>query len=107
MAHDRPWAVELLPRRLRSLLRGQSFKGAKYRQEPAVLILQDQFREGISQDYGDKILAGVLAVAAIAIFTDLGLRLLVRRSQRYRQGRTRQLRGTSCAAWTTSTPRRR
>jgi osmoprotectant transport system permease protein len=43
-------------------------------------------REGISQDYGDKILAGVIAVAAIAIFTDLSLRVLVSRSQRYRQG---------------------
>jgi osmoprotectant transport system permease protein len=43
-------------------------------------------REGISQDYGEKIVAGVIAVAAIAVFTDLSLRVLVRRSQRYRQG---------------------
>jgi osmoprotectant transport system permease protein len=41
-------------------------------------------REGISQDYGDKILAGAIAVAAIAILTEMGLRGLVRRSQRYR-----------------------
>jgi osmoprotectant transport system permease protein len=41
-------------------------------------------REGISQDYGDKIIAGVIAVAAIAIAVEQGLRAAVRRSQRYR-----------------------
>ena len=45
-------------------------------------------REGISQDYGDKIIAGVIAVTVIAIFTEQGLRALVRVSQRYRQGQT-------------------
>jgi osmoprotectant transport system permease protein len=45
-------------------------------------------REGISQDYGDKIIAGVIAVTLIAIFTEQGLRVLVRASQRYRQGQT-------------------
>jgi osmoprotectant transport system permease protein len=35
-------------------------------------------REGISQDYGDKILAGVIAVAAIAILCDQGLAALAR-----------------------------
>jgi osmoprotectant transport system permease protein len=41
-------------------------------------------REGISQDYGDKILAGVIAVSALAILAEMGLRFLVRMSQRYR-----------------------
>jgi osmoprotectant transport system permease protein len=41
-------------------------------------------REGISQDYSDKILAGAIAVAAIAILTEMGLRGVVRWSQRYR-----------------------
>jgi osmoprotectant transport system permease protein len=45
-------------------------------------------REGISQDYGDKILAGVIAVTVIAIVTEQGLRALVRASQRYRQPST-------------------
>ena len=45
-------------------------------------------REGIGQDYGDKIIAGVIAVTVIAIFTEQGLRALVRVSQRYRQGQT-------------------
>jgi osmoprotectant transport system permease protein len=45
-------------------------------------------REGISQDYGDKIIAGVIAVTVIAIFTEQGLRALVRVSQRYRPGQT-------------------
>jgi osmoprotectant transport system permease protein len=35
-------------------------------------------REGISQDYGDKIIAGVIAVAAIAIACEQGLRALSR-----------------------------
>jgi osmoprotectant transport system permease protein len=43
-------------------------------------------REGISQDHGDKILAGVIAVSAIAIITEQGLRALVRFSQRHLQG---------------------
>lgn len=43
-------------------------------------------REGISQDYGDKIVAGVLAVSAIAIGAEAGLRVLTRWSQRYRRG---------------------
>ncbi len=41
-------------------------------------------REGIAQDYSDKILAGVIAVSAIAILTETGLRVLTRWSQRYR-----------------------
>jgi osmoprotectant transport system permease protein len=41
-------------------------------------------REGISQDYNDKILAGAIAVAAIAVVAEMGLRGLVRWSQRYR-----------------------
>lgn len=41
-------------------------------------------REGISQDYGDKIIAGVLAVALIAITAEQLLRALVRRSERYK-----------------------
>ncbi len=45
-------------------------------------------REGISQDYGDKIMAGVIAVTLIAIVTEQGLRALVRASQKYRQGQT-------------------
>ena len=40
-------------------------------------------REGISQDYGAKIMAGVIAVSAIAIIAEQLLRALVRRSQRY------------------------
>jgi osmoprotectant transport system permease protein len=40
-------------------------------------------REGISQDYDDKILAGVLAVSLIAIVTEQGLRWLTRLSQRH------------------------
>jgi osmoprotectant transport system permease protein len=43
-------------------------------------------REGIAQDYGDKIVAGVIAVSVIAILAEQGLRALIRRSQRYRQG---------------------
>jgi osmoprotectant transport system permease protein len=39
-------------------------------------------REGISQDYGDKILAGVIAVALIAILCDQGLAALARASRR-------------------------
>jgi osmoprotectant transport system permease protein len=42
-------------------------------------------REGIAQDYGDKILAGVAAVACLAILAEMGLRALVRYSQRYRK----------------------
>lgn len=42
-------------------------------------------REGISQDYGEKILAAVIAVAIIAITVDQGLRWLIWRSQRYRR----------------------
>jgi osmoprotectant transport system permease protein len=41
-------------------------------------------REGISQDFGAKILAGVIAVALIAIAADQVLRGLVRWTQRYR-----------------------
>jgi osmoprotectant transport system permease protein len=41
-------------------------------------------REGISQDYGDKILAGVLAVSVIAIGAEQGLRALARASERYK-----------------------
>lgn len=41
-------------------------------------------REGISQDFGDKIMAGVIAVALIAIVAEQGLRALTRWSQRYR-----------------------
>jgi osmoprotectant transport system permease protein len=44
-------------------------------------------REGISQDYGEKIMAGVIAVSAIAILAEQGLRALTRLSQRYRQER--------------------
>jgi osmoprotectant transport system permease protein len=43
-------------------------------------------REGISQDYGDKIVAGAIAVSAIAILTEQGLRALTRWSERYKQG---------------------
>ena len=43
-------------------------------------------REGISQDYGDKILAGVIAVSLIAIIAEQGLRALTRYAQRYRGG---------------------
>jgi osmoprotectant transport system permease protein len=39
-------------------------------------------REGISQDYGDKILAGVIAVALVAITFDQGLSALARASRR-------------------------
>jgi osmoprotectant transport system permease protein len=42
-------------------------------------------REGISQDYGDKIWAGVIAVSALAILIEVGLRVLGRASQRYRR----------------------
>ncbi len=42
-------------------------------------------REGISQDYGEKILAAVIAVAVIAITADQGLRWLIWRSERYRR----------------------
>lgn len=42
-------------------------------------------REGISQDYGEKILAAVIAVAAIAIMVDQGLRWLIWRAERYRR----------------------
>src|SRR5450759_1906030 len=42
-------------------------------------------REGISQDYGDKILAGVIAVSLIAIIAEQGLRALTRLSERYKQ----------------------
>ncbi len=45
-------------------------------------------REGISQDYGDKIMAGVIAVSLIAILSEQGLRALTRFSQRYRQGQS-------------------
>jgi osmoprotectant transport system permease protein len=41
-------------------------------------------REGISQDYGAKIMAGVIAVAALAIITEQLLRVLTRRSERHR-----------------------
>jgi ABC-type proline/glycine betaine transport system permease subunit len=43
-------------------------------------------REGISQDFSDKIMAGVIAVSVIAIAAELGLRGLTRWSQRYRRG---------------------
>jgi osmoprotectant transport system permease protein len=39
-------------------------------------------REGISQDYGDKILAGVIAVALVAITFDQGLSALARAARR-------------------------
>ena len=39
-------------------------------------------REGISQDYGDKIAAGVIAVALVAITFDQGLSALARASRR-------------------------
>jgi len=39
-------------------------------------------REGISQDYGDKILAGVIAVALVAITFDRGLSALARAARR-------------------------
>lgn len=42
-------------------------------------------REGISQDYGEKILAAVIAVTVIAITVDQGLRWLIWRSERYRR----------------------
>lgn len=42
-------------------------------------------REGISQDYGEKILAAVIAVAIIAITVDQGLRWLIWRAERYRR----------------------
>jgi osmoprotectant transport system permease protein len=45
-------------------------------------------REGISQDYGDKIIAGVIAVTVIAILTEQGLRALARASQKYRLGQS-------------------
>ena len=41
-------------------------------------------REGISQDYGEKILAAVIAVTIIAVAVDQGLRWLIRRAERYR-----------------------
>jgi osmoprotectant transport system permease protein len=41
-------------------------------------------REGISQDFGDKILAAVIGVALIAIAADQGLGGLARWSQRHR-----------------------
>jgi len=41
-------------------------------------------REGIGQDYGGKIMAGVIAVAAIAILGDQLLRSAVKRSVRFR-----------------------
>jgi osmoprotectant transport system permease protein len=43
-------------------------------------------REGISQDYGDKILAGVILVALVAFGVELSLRYLERRATRYRAG---------------------
>lgn len=43
-------------------------------------------REGIGQDYGDKIVAGVIAVSTLAIGVELGLRAVVYASQRYRRG---------------------
>jgi osmoprotectant transport system permease protein len=43
-------------------------------------------REGISQDFSEKIVAGVVAVSVIAIAAELGLRGLTRWSQRYRRG---------------------
>jgi osmoprotectant transport system permease protein len=42
-------------------------------------------REGISQDYGDKIIAGVIAVSVIAIAAEQGLRRLTYAAQRYRR----------------------
>lgn len=42
-------------------------------------------REGISQDYDDKILAAVIAVTIIAITVDQGLRWLIWRAERYRR----------------------
>ncbi len=42
-------------------------------------------REGISQDYGEKISAGVLGVSVIAIAAEMGLRYATRVAQRYRQ----------------------
>jgi ABC-type proline/glycine betaine transport system permease subunit len=39
-------------------------------------------------NYGDKIVAGVIAVSTIAIVSEQGLRALVRASQRYRQGQS-------------------
>jgi osmoprotectant transport system permease protein len=42
-------------------------------------------REGISQDYNDKIVAGVIAVSLIAIVAEQGLRRLTQLAQRYRQ----------------------
>jgi osmoprotectant transport system permease protein len=42
-------------------------------------------REGISQDYGEKIWAGVIAVSALAILVELSLRGLIHASQRYRR----------------------
>lgn len=44
-------------------------------------------REGISQDFGDKILAGVIAVSLIAIVAEQGLRALTDLAQRYQKGR--------------------
>jgi osmoprotectant transport system permease protein len=41
-------------------------------------------REGISQDYGAKIMAGVIAVSAIAITAEQLLRYATHRAQRYR-----------------------
>ncbi len=43
-------------------------------------------REGISQDYGDKILAGAIAVTVIAVLAEQGLRALTRWSERYKRG---------------------
>ena len=42
-------------------------------------------REGLSQDYDQKIYGAVIALSAIAIGTELVLRLLQRRSQRFRR----------------------
>ncbi len=42
-------------------------------------------REGISQDYGDKILSGVIAVSIIAVIGEQSLRAVERLSQRYRR----------------------
>jgi osmoprotectant transport system permease protein len=41
--------------------------------------------EGITQDYGEKIFAGVIAVSIIAILAEQSLRAAVRASQRYRR----------------------
>jgi osmoprotectant transport system permease protein len=41
-------------------------------------------REGISQDYGDKIMAGVIAVSLIAVGLEQGLRAVTRRAQAHR-----------------------